>query len=143
MITLEDIKSQWAEDCKIDNDLLDNESTRIPQLHSKYLNYFSDVRLLKLRKQQEYKVLIREKFEYYTGKADESVYQQNPFDLKVLKQDVPMYMDADPEIQNVTTRINYYEEMIFVLDNIIRQINNRTFQIKNSIEWQKFMQGSI
>jgi hypothetical protein len=143
MITLDDIKSQWAEDSKIDNDLLDNESTKIPQLHSKYLNYLTDVRLIKLRKEQEYKVLIREKFEYYTGKASDEVYQENPFDLKVLKQDVPMYIDSDPEIQNVTTRINYYEEVIFVLEKIIQQLNNRTFQIKNSIDWQKFMQGSI
>ena len=69
MITLDDIKSQWAEDSKLDNDLLDNESTKIPQLHSKYLNYLSDVRLIKIRKEQEYKTLIREKFEYYTGKG--------------------------------------------------------------------------
>jgi|TARA_B100002019_G_C21222204_1_gene575350 hypothetical protein len=143
MITLDDIKSQWAEDSKLDNDLLDNESTKIPQLHSKYLNYLSDVRLIKIRKEQEYKTLIREKFEYYTGKADDIVYQENPFDLKVLKQDVPMYMDADPEIQNITTRINYYEEIIFFLEKVIQQLNNRTFQIKNSIEWQKFMQGSV
>ena len=54
-----------------------------------------------------------------------------------------MYMDADPEMQNITTRINYYEEIIFVLEKIIQQLNNRTFQIKNSIEWQKFMQGSV
>ena len=85
MITLDDIKSQWAEDSKLDNDLLDNESTKIPQLHSKYLNYLSDVRLITIRKEQEYKTLIREKFEYYTGKADDVVYQENPFDLKVLK----------------------------------------------------------
>lgn len=143
MITLDDIKSQWAEDSKIDNDLLDNESTKIPQLHSKYLNYLSDVRLIKIRKQQEYKVLVREKFEYYTGKASDEVYQSNPFDLKVLKQDVPMYIDSDSEIQNVTTRINYYEEVIFLLEKIIQQLNNRTFQIKNSIDWQKFMQGSV
>jgi len=143
MITLDDIKSQWADDSKLDNDLLDNESTKIPQLHSKYLNYLSDVRLIKIRKEQEYKTLIREKFEYYTGKADDLVYQEKPFDLKVLKQDVPMYMDADPEIQNITTRINYYEEIIFFLEKVIQQLNNRTFQIKNSIEWQKFMQGSV
>ncbi len=143
MITLDDIKSQWAEDSKLDNDLLDNESTKIPQLHSKYLNYLSDVRLIKIRKEQEYKTLIREKFEYYTGKADDLVYQEKPFDLKVLKQDVPMYMDADPEIQNITTRINYYEEIVFFLEKVIQQLNNRTFQIKNSIDWQKFMQGSV
>ena len=143
MITLDDIKSQWAEDSKIDNDLLDNESTKIPQLHSKYLNYLSDVRSIKIRKEQEYKVLVREKFDYYTGKASDEVYQANPFDLKVLKQDVPMYIDSDSEIQNVTTRINYYEEVIFILEKIIQQLNNRTFQIKNSIDWQKFMQGSV
>ena len=143
MIQLDDIKAQWADDSRIDNDLLDNESTKIPQLHSKYLNYLSDVRCLMIRKEQEYKLLIREKFEYYTGKADESVYREQPFDLKVLKQDVPMYIESDKEIQNVVTRINYYEEMIFLLEKIIQQLNNRTFQIKNSIEWQKFMQGSI
>ena len=143
MIQLDDIKAQWADDSRIDNDLLDNESTKIPQLHSKYLNYLSDVRCLKIRKEQEYKLLIREKFEYYTGKADESVYREQPFDLKVLKQDVPMYIESDKQIQNVVTRINYYEEMIFLLEKIIQQLNNRTFQIKNSIEWQKFMQGSI
>ena len=51
MITLDDIKSQWAEDSKIEQDLLDEESIKIPQLHSKYLNYLSDVRLLKLKKE--------------------------------------------------------------------------------------------
>ena len=71
------------------------------------------------------------------------MYQEHPFDLKVLKQDVPMYIESDKEIQIVVTRINYYEEMIFLLEKIIQQLNNRTFQIKNSIEWQKFMQGSV
>ena len=50
MIQLDDIKAQWADDSRIDNDLLDNESTKIPQLHSKYLNYLSDVRCLKISK---------------------------------------------------------------------------------------------
>lgn len=50
MITLDDIKSQWVEDSKIEQDLLDEESIKIPQLHSKYLNYLSDVRLLEIKK---------------------------------------------------------------------------------------------
>jgi hypothetical protein len=143
MITLDDIKSQWAEDSKIDRELLDEESLKIPQLHSKYLNYLSDVKLLKIKKEQEYKTLIREKFEYYTGKAEPEVYQDKPFDLKILKQDLPLYMDSDPEIQLLQTRINYYEEIIYFLEKVLSCINNRGFQIKNSIDWQKFMQGSI
>jgi hypothetical protein len=143
MITLDDIKSQWAEDSKIDGDILDEESLKIPQLHSKYLNYLSDVKLLKIKKDQEYKTLIREKFEYYTGKAEPEVYQENPFDLKILKQDLALYMDSDPEIQLLQTRINYYEEIIYFLEKVLSCINNRGFQIKNSIDWQRFMQGSV
>lgn len=143
MITLEDIKSQWAEDSVMDRELLDEESLKIPQLHSKYLNYLSDVKLLKIKKEQEYKTLIRDKFEYYTGKADPQVYQEKPFDLKILKQDLTLYMDSDPEIQLLQTRINYYEEIIYFLEKVLSCINNRGFQIKNSIDWQRFMQGSV
>lgn len=143
MITLDNIKSQWAEDSVMDRELLDEESLKIPQLHSKYLNYLSDVKLLKIKKEQEYKTLIRDKFEYYTGKADPEVYQEKPFDLKILKQDLTLYMDSDPEIQLLQTRINYYEEIIYFLEKVLSCINNRGFQIKNSIDWQRFMQGSV
>jgi len=143
MITFDDIKSQWSEDSKIDSDLLDEESIKIPQLHSKYLNYLSDVRLLKRRKESEYKILLKEKFEYYTGKADQSVYQEKPFDLKVLKTDLGLYMDSDSELQLLQARIDYYDEILFFLEKVISCINNRGFQIKNSIDWQKFMQGSV
>jgi len=143
MITLDDIKSQWVEDSKIDADLLDEESLKIPQLYGKYLNYLSDVRLLKIKKEYDYKILLKDKFEYYTGKAEPSIYQENPFDIKVLKTDLSLYMDADSELQILQSRINYYEEIIFFLDKILRCLNDRGYQIKNSIDWQKFMQGSI
>ena len=143
MITLDDIKSQWVEDSKIDADLLDEESLKIPQLYGKYLNYLSDVRLLKIKKEYDYKILLKDKFEYYTGKAEPSIYQENPFDIKVLKTDLSLYMDADSELQILQSRINYYEEIIFFLDKFLRCLNDRGYQIKNSIDWQKFMQGSI
>ena len=52
-------------------------------------------------------------------------------------------MDSDPEIQLLQTRINYYEEIIYFLEKVLSCINNRGFQIKNSIDWQRFMQGSV
>ncbi len=127
----------------MDEDLLDQESIKIPQLHSKYLNFLSDVRLIKIKKEQDYKRMLREKFEYYTGKADTEVYRQKPFDLKILKQDVQLYIDSDEEIQSLQNKLNYYKEMMFLLESILSNINTRGFQIKNSIEWQKFMQGTI
>ena len=143
MITLDDVQHEWTIDSKIDPELLDEESIKIPQLHSKYLKYLSDVKLLKIKKEMEYKVLLREKFEYYTGKASEEVYKEKPFDLKILKQDLSLYMESDTDIQALLARINYYEEIMFFLDKVLHCLNNRGFQIKNSIDWQKFMQGSI
>ena len=143
MITLDDVQHEWTIDSKIDPELLDEESIKIPQLHSKYLKYLSDVKLLKIKKEMEYKVLLREKFEYHTGKADEEVYKEKPFDLKILKQDLSLYMESDTDIQALLARINYYEEIMFFLDKVLHCLNNRGFQIKNSIDWQKFMQGSI
>ena len=143
MITLDDVQHEWTIDSKIDPELLDEESIKIPQLHSKYLKYLSDIKLLKIKKEMEYKVLLREKFEYYTGKADEEVYKEKPFDLKILKQDLSLYMESDTDIQALLARINYYEEIMFFLDKVLHCLNNRGFQIKNSIDWQKFMQGSV
>ena len=143
MITLDDVQHEWTIDSKIDPELLDEESIKIPQLHSKYLKYLSDVKLLKIKKDMEYRVLLREKFAYYTGKASEEVYKEKPFDLKILKQDLSLYMDSDTDIQALLARINYYEEIMFFLDKVLHCLNNRGFQIKNSIDWQKFMQGSI
>ena len=143
MITLDDVQHEWTIDSKIDPELLDEESIKIPQLHSKYLKYLSDVKLLKIKKEMEYRVLLRDKFEYYTGKADEEVYKEKPFDLKILKQDLSLYMDSDSEIQELSARINYYEEIMFFLEKVLHCLNNRGFQIKNSIDWQKFMQGSV
>jgi hypothetical protein len=143
MIDIDFVKEEWKKDSVMDQDLLDNESIKIPQLHSKYLNYLSDVRLLKIKKEQDYKKILREKFEYYTGKADAEVYKQKPFDLKILKQDVQLYIESDEEVQKSLNILNYYREMMFVLEKILENINTRGFQIKNSIDWQKFMQGSI
>lgn len=143
MIDIDFVKNEWKKDSVMDEDLLDQESIKIPQLHSKYLNFLSDVRLIKIKKEQDYKRMLREKFEYYTGKADTEVYKQKPFDLKILKQDVQLYIESDEEIQSLQNKLNYYKEMMFLLESILSNINTRGFQIKNSIDWQKFMQGSI
>jgi hypothetical protein len=38
-------------------------------------------------------------------------------------------------------KIKYYDITLKYLEDIIKSINNRTYQIKNAIEWQKFQAG--
>jgi antirestriction protein len=140
-MNLDEIQSLWEEDSKLDEDELHTESTKIPSLHAKYYRILNSILLLKKIEENKFKQLKKEKWQYYTGKADPEVYIDNPFDHKVLRQDVDKYMDADEDLIKVISKIDYYQIMCNYLDSILKTINNRTYQIKNSIEWQQFIRG--
>ena len=142
-MTLEELQQLVDKDLKLDDTELDSESARIPLLHNKYLQHFNQFTLLLNKAQQELNVLEREQWEYYTGKADESVYREKPFDLKVLKSDVHIYIDSDKDIQKADQKVAYLNTIVKYLEQILRGLNNRTFLIKNMIEWKKFTSGAI
>jgi len=87
--------------------------------------------------------LNREKWEYYTGKSDPSVYKEKPFDLKVLKADVHIYINSDDDLQKIQAKVVYQEAIVNYLEQILRIINNRSFTIKNAIEWRRFTSGAL
>jgi hypothetical protein len=51
------------------------------------------------------------------------------------------YMDADDKLSNVSLKIDYYDTMLVYLESILKQITNRTYQIKNAIEFMRFSSG--
>ena len=138
---LETLQNQVDKDLKIDDTELDLESIRTPQLHNKYLKLYTEhsLRLKKVR--DEYKYLYREKWEYYTGKAQPIVYEQNPFDLKILKSDVNIYLEADRDLQEIGDKEAYLATVVNYLEKVLREINNRNWNIRNAIEWKKFLHG--
>lgn len=141
---LEQIYEYWSEDSKIDRSELGNESLKLPQLHSKYYKVFSEERLRLKQYESEYKILYKQKFEYYMGTIDEYEMKElgwEPQPLKILRTDIPVYMDADKDIINLNLKISMQKEKIDVLENIIRNINSRGFQIKNAIDWERFKTG--
>ena len=140
-MNLDEIQTLWDEDSKIDEDELHSESTKVPSLHAKYYRILNNILILKKVEENKFKQLKKEKWQYYTGKADPEVYIDKPFDHKVLRQDVDKYMDADEDLIKITSKIDYYQIMLNYLDSILKTINNRTYQIKNSIEWQQFIRG--
>ena len=80
-------------------------------------------------------------WEYYTGKSTPDVYQEKPFDLKVLKADVGIYLESDSELQQLGQKEAYLETTVNYLEKILREINNRQWTIRNTIEWKKFLHG--
>ena len=140
---LEKLQEQADKDLKINDTELDLESLKTPQLHNKYMKHLTNFKLLLSKAESDLYILKREKWEYYTGKSDASVYAQKPFNLKILKQDVDKYLDSDIDIQRAKHKVEYLQTTTDFLDRTIRQISNRTFTIKNAIEWRKFTSGAI
>tara|TARA_Y100001935_G_scaffold130412_1_gene108073 strand:- start:1152 stop:1583 length:432 start_codon:yes stop_codon:yes gene_type:complete len=141
-MNLEQIQEMWQKDSVIDPDNLHDESLKIPQLHSKYYTLYNTITLLREKARESYSRIRLERYNYYTGKATAEVYAEEPFPYKVREKDaIQRHLDADDKLSKIDMKIKYYDVMLKFLEEIIRVVSNRTYQIKNAIEWNKFQSG--
>ena len=52
-----------------------------------------------------------------------------------------VYVESDDEVINLESKLKFLDSMIYWLDQVMKQISNRGFQIKSAIEWEKFING--
>ena len=140
-MTLDELKLQVQKDLRVDDEHLDTESLKNQEIKATYLDHKSRYELLLYRAKGDYKRLYREKWEYYGGKADAKIYASKPFDLKVLKTDLAVYITSDEEIINAENKIGYLETVVDYIKGVIKSVDNRGWDIKNAIEWRKFEAG--
>ena len=144
-MNLEEIQNEWDKDSKIDRTELGEESIKIPVLHSKYYQMYSRERLQQARLVETLKLLRKDKWDYYSGNLDKDELEEKgwyPFQMKVLKSDIPMYIDSDQEIVESNLKVAYSKEKVDFLEAIIRTLNLRSYQINNAINWEKFKVGA-
>ena len=141
-MNLDELKLQVREDLKVDDEHLDTESLKNQEIKATYLDHKSRYELLLYRAKGDYKRLYREKWEYYGGKADAKVYASKPFDLKVLKTDLSVYITSDEEVIDAENKIGYLETVVDYIKGVIKSVDNRGWDIKNAIEWKKFEAGA-
>ena len=144
-MNLEEIQNEWEKDSKIDRTELGQESIKIPALHSKYYQMYSRERLQQARLVETLKLLRKDKWDYYSGNLDKGELEEKgwyPFQMKVLKSDIPMYIDSDQEIVESNLKVAYSKEKVDFLEAIIRTLNLRSYQINNAINWEKFKVGA-
>lgn len=137
----------WADDCKINEMNLGQESVRTPILHSKYLNLLSSTRLNLRKSESDYLNMRRKKYKYYRGEMSELELNDEGWDQwqgnKPLKNEMDEFLQVDPDLVKLTDKVEYYKTVLYQLEQIIRSINGRTWDIKNSIEWNKFTNGMM
>ena len=143
---IEEIYEMWSEDSTIDTTELSRESVKIPKLHNKYFKIYMEegMRLRKMRAQYKQLKLLKE--QYYKGELDADELKEHgwtPQPLKILKNDIPTYIEADDDIINLSLKVGMQEEKISYLEAIIKMINNRGFQLKTALDFERFRTGSL
>ena len=142
---LDEIYAEWKKDSKIDMTALGDESLKIPKLHHKYFQVYSSEKLLLRKYEAELKQLKLAKYEFYTqGPSKESLERgwDMPAKGMILKQEMPMYLEGDKDIIDLSLKIGYQQEKVELLESIIKSLTNRGFQIKAAIDWHKFTMGA-
>jgi len=142
----EKLKKMAEKDSGVDGTELDIESLKLPQLHNKYLNLLQDEKLILRKLLSEKNNLFRLKWEYYTGKMSKEEMDGlgwAPFQLNVLKKDMNIYLESDKELSLVGDRIAYHEVVLEFLEEVLKELNNRHWKIRNAIEWRKFTSGGF
>jgi|TARA_R110000796_G_scaffold183966_1_gene300538 hypothetical protein len=142
---LEDIIAEWDKDGTVDQINVSNESANIPKLHNKYFKIYMGEGYLLRKMKTEYKKFFKLKTEYYRGELDVSELKQFgwvPQPLKILRQDIPSYMDADDDLIEQSLKVGAQEQKVEYLEAIIKMIGNRGFQLKTIVDWERFRTGA-
>ena len=135
------LKEQWTKDSVLSSDY-HRESMKIPQLHSKYLNYFFDEKKDLTRMSKSLAKMRRIRFEYYTGTIEPGMldkFSWEPFLRKILKTEVNMYLDSDDVLSTMEVELQDQKDKIHFIEEVLKQIAQRNFQIKEAISCQKFV----
>ena len=144
---LSELQEAWSEDSKINETELGREATRVPSLHAKYLTYLSNVKL-KLRKAEaDYYTLRRLKYRYYRGEMSYDELKDLGWDQfqgnKPLKNEMDEFLLCDQDLNESMDKVEYMKTIVYTLEQILRSINSRTWDIKTAVEWHKFTNGMV
>ena len=143
-MNLDELKIIAEKDLPVTNDEhIDQESYKNQVIKQKWLDFKSDFELMLIKARTDHQQLYREKWEYYGGKADAKVYAAKPFDIKVMKTDLQMYVQSDEDILRLQNKICYYETCVDYCKGVIKSIDNRGWDIRNATDWKKFEAGMI
>ena len=140
-MTLDELKLQVKKDLEVDDETLDKESYKNQKLYAKYLDHKTNFELLLYKAKGDYKILFKDKWEYYGGKSDAKVYATKPFDLKVLKTDLSIYIESDEDIIQIEHKIVYLETVVKYIDGVLKSIQSRGWDIKNAIAFRQWEHG--
>jgi hypothetical protein len=144
-VNIETLMEEWIKDASWDETEPQKALANIPKLHAKYLRIMSHHNLTVKKIQTEYNTRRKIKYDYISGDLnnpeDLEKYNLDPMVKKVLRADIPMWLDSDTELNNILLKKVIHEEIVEFCKSVIKELNNRTFQLKSYMDWERFING--
>ena len=143
MENIEQIMNLWTADSDIDQTEPGKELLKIPKLHNKYLTILTKHKMAAKKANFDYLRMRKTKWEYYTGKTSKEELDQfgwEPFQF-TLKSDVSTYLESDQDLIKLLEKKIYHEEAVSVIEAIMGELKQRTWQLRDFITWERFIGG--
>lgn len=143
MENLEQILKYWERDAEIDQTEPGKELIRIPTLHNKYLSILTKHKIASKKAHFDYLRMRKVKIDYFSGRMDQEELDARgwqPFQF-VLKSDVNAYLEGDDDLIKLLEKKVYHEETVSVVESIMSELKQRTWQLRDFISWEKFIGG--
>lgn len=144
---LSELQEEWIKDAPINETNLGQEAARVPMLHAKYITILSKIKLQLRKAESDYLNNRRLKYKYYRGELTREELEDSGWTQfqgnKPLKNEMDELLQCDKDLIELQDKHEYYKTVIYTLEQIIRSINSRTWDVKSSIEWTKFTNGMM
>jgi hypothetical protein len=144
-MTLVEYLDAWKLDAVIHLDTLDEDAAKVPVLHARWWKYYAAERLRFKNFDRDYQALRHNKHVWYSGKMldEDRVKLGWPPQPKLirLREDIEQHVTADADIQKLAADRSLSEETVRFLEDVIKCINKRGYDIKNCIDYLKFKSG--
>ena len=144
---LSELQEEWQKDAPINETNLGQEAARVPMLHAKYITILSKIKLQLRKAESDYLNNRRLKYKYYRGELTREELEDSGWTQfqgnKPLKNEMDELLQCDKDLIELQDKHEYYKTVIYTLEQIIRSINSRTWDIKTAVEYLKFTNGSM
>lgn len=140
---LDELKKWLNDKLIIHPDNLDLEALKTPQIHGEVMNIYSSESLKLKELIRKQKIVKLQRWKYYSGKQTPSYYKEHGQIKEIInKTDVHNYMEADVILNSIEKLLEEQKIKVEILENSLKQINQRPFLIKDAIQWRMYINGS-
>lgn len=146
MSKIEEVAEEWKEDSKIDETQLPRELIRIPQLHSKYLNYFMFFKAKFAATEKKHNAMMWVKRKYFRGEfgvEDLKKYGWSQWNgLKPNMGELNQLLEMDRDMNDLKEQLSGYKTAVGICEYILKEINNRGYLLRTLVDYEKFQAGA-